>query len=162
MNDPVVDYIKKQREVYGIEAISKRLRDAGYSQEEIDAAWQAVADEEARTKEPENRRGSRQGTGTLVALWIVFGMLGGFFVALTNLGLSLSSFDPNTQDARSTTLIIVDLGSLLLVVGLLVATVQLLKRDWPVGRVVTVVLATFILWYTVVLGTCIYAPQVLG
>lgn len=159
-NDPIVEYINKQREIYGIEAINTRLRDAGYSQEEIEAAWKAVADQEVRFKEPENRRGSRQGTGTLVALWIVFGFIGLLLVGLTNLGLALSYFGVNGQDTKNTTIAVVNIGSLFLVVGLLVATVQLLKRSWPVGRVVAVVLVTFLLWYTVVLGTCLYAPRV--
>jgi hypothetical protein len=96
----------------------------------------------------------------LVALWIVFGIIGLLLLGLTNLGLELSYFGLNGQDSKNAAVAVVNIGSLLLLAGLLVATVQLLKRNWPVGRVIAVVLVTFVLWYTVVLGTCLYAPRV--
>lgn len=163
MKEEIVEYIRANRDTYTQQAVNKALLDTGYSPEEIAAAWQEIEKEEApsSTPPPPARPVGRQRTGGLVATWILLLLVGVVLVLLTNLGLSFSYVPPESQGVKEAAIVAVNLGSLIVGIALLIATVRLLRRDWPVGRVTGLVFAVAFIWYMIVLGTCVYTPQVL-
>jgi hypothetical protein len=162
MNQEIIEYIRANRDMYTREAINQELLDAGHSPEDIAAGWQALEEEDTLTQVQATTPPPRRRVGGLVALWILLLIIGFVIVALTNLGLGLSNGSQQWFNAKYNIINAVNIGSLIVGLGLLIATVQLLGKGWPMGRIVALVFVSALVWYTIVLGTCLYAPRVIG
>jgi hypothetical protein len=168
MESELADYIRKNREIYTAEGINDTLMGEGYTAEEIDAAWLLVQREDARTQVnsnvpagPQSRpnlgvQGTPVGVG-FVLMYICLVIFGAALVLLTNLGLAFTHSNSGIETVQT----LVNLGSLVAGIGLLVGGLILLRRGWPAGRVSALILVLGLFWYVVLTGTCLYAPSVL-
>lgn len=155
--EQIRDYIWKHRYVYTREALDQQMLDAGYTKEEIEAAWKQVLAEDARDEQPQpvvNRP-----SGCLLSIVVGTMLIAGIIVlGLTNLGLSLSSGYP--IGGRSTSYLLqwfVNIGSLVVLIGLVAAGSRLANRKgWNANQIAGLVAAVAIVWYLIVLGICNY------
>jgi hypothetical protein len=155
VNQATVEYILANRDVYTPEAIEQSLLAAGYSPEDIAAAWQALPGKESSAQSSRPQSGVRNVIG-LILLWIGIAIIGAVVVILTDLNLLLGAYSEITEPLITT----VTVSSVVVVLGLLVAGIVLLNRRWPVDRVASLVAAIAVVWYLIVAGTCFLGPGV--
>jgi hypothetical protein len=153
VNQAIVDYIVAHRDTYTPEAIEQRLLAAGYSPEDIAAAWQALAGKESTAQGSRPQSGVRNLVG-IILLWIGLVIIGAVVVLLTALNMAFGADSEITEPLMTT----VYVSSLVVVLGLLVAGIVLLNRRWPVDRVASLVAAIAVVWYLIVAGTCFLGP----
>jgi len=180
MNDPALEYIRANHNTYTREAITKVLLDAGTAPEVIAAAWQVVDDEDARSQAedrapgtqvtegfPETPEAREEGAGCLRSAFIMAVVVGVPLLILANIGLGSGYFGirreyltAENRTLADAALLLVNAGSAVVGIGLVVASLWLLNRKWPMGRVAIVVFVTVLIWLLIVFGTCVYTPQV--
>lgn len=163
-------YIRANRGVYTREALDNTLRASGYTDEEIQAAWQQALVEDKRREEANRARqmqvgGLQQGPsvslGCVVAVLVVVGIV---LLLLTNLGLGISGGGLSGAIAPAIVGLqwFVNIGSLV-VLALWAVGVWLLKqRGWSNGQIASLIAAVALLWYLIVVGTCLYGSQYSG
>jgi hypothetical protein len=157
MNDPALEYIRANRNTYTREAITQVLLDAGHAPDAVAAAWQVVDEEDARSQSALQAQGIQGGgaappgqgrfPSSVVALLILIFIVGLLLVLLTDLMFAL-------RGDSWIVVLLANVGSLIVFVGLVVAAGRLLKRQWPVGKVMATVLLAALVWYLIVAGIC--------
>jgi hypothetical protein len=154
MNNNVVEYIRANRYIYTREAIDERLRAEGYTEDEIEDGWRQMPPLQPAPGQPVRASGwgSR---GTLVGLSVFLVIVGIIVLGLTDLALGLSGGSP-ASGTWCALLAFVNLGSLILFVALMEGGNRLVReKGWSLGKLTGLVVAVAIVWYLIVVGTCL-------
>jgi hypothetical protein len=150
-NETLLDYIRTNRRLYTRNAINRQLRTGGYTDEEIEAAWQQVLGEETQA-----RQAALQSEGPGACLTLVVTMLAIIGVALLALTNSVLGSSSNGNEGPNLALWFVDLGTLLIVVAIIAGGNWLVKRrGWTLSQIASLVAAVSLVWYLIVAGTCL-------
>ena len=158
-NETLLDYIRTNQRIYTREALDKRLRDEGYTDEEIQAAWQQVLSEGApATQQPPAPQQTSWVTGTCISIMAILLILIGIaLLGLTNLVLGSSSYSDRGPNLA---LWFVNLGTLVVIAAVIAGSVWLSRRrGWGVERVAGLIFLVALVWYLIVVGTCVNGPS---
>ena len=158
MDQEALDYLKANQDTYTREALAARLREAGYTDAEIEAGREQIHDQEGTPEQPappgpavapqppytpSPYRGEEFGCGFFFGIMLLVG-LGAGLVGLTNMVL----FGP--------LLWFVNLGSLVILVALWAGGWWLVRRKGVrVADVGCLVVVVAFVWYVIVVGTCL-------
>ena len=162
MDKDLVEYIRANRNAYNRKAITEWLRTGGYTEEEIEAAWQQVLTEgtppgqQMGTIEQTNaKEGGR--VPVLISALVIVGIV---LVVITSLGLSFASTDYSSGGRSAAALqSCVNFGSLALVALVAVSLWLLRRRGWSSDRIVGVVTTFAVIRYLIVAGSCLYGKM---
>lgn len=154
MNNDLAEYIRTNQRIYTREALDNRLRDEGYTDEEIEAAWQQVLSEDAQSSQPGRQTG---GSSACLALAvIVLTIIGALLLVLTNLVLGSWSYG---DQGPNLALWFVNLGTLVLIAAIIAGGNWLARqKGWPSQRIAGLMVIVVLVWYLIVAGTCLNGP----
>lgn len=160
--DPIAEYISQHRDTYTREALDRELLDKGYTKEEIEAAWASLppADADQQAAQAGGVRRTPIGAGFTV-LCIFSILIGAFLVFLTFIWFSFSSTNIRNSPALSIVGALVTVGSVAVAIGMITFGVSRLNNGWSAWRVAGLIIVVSLLWYLVIIGTCLNAPTLL-
>src|SRR3954471_3094403 len=167
--DPIAEYIRQNRDMYTREALDRELLDKGYTPEEIDAAWNSLAPEDAGQQSIQVG-GSHWDDytppidGGFVLLCIFNIAIGGFLLLLTYIWFALNmSYNSSGSNSSALTAIgvLIALSSVAAAIALVAFGVSRLKKGWSTRRVAGLLIIGSLLWYLVIIGTCLSTPTLL-
>jgi hypothetical protein len=120
------------------------------------SALQAQGSQGGRSASPAQDQGS---CGLGAAFWLTVGLvICQLFLMNSLFGSNISPRPIEEQKIIDDLRLIVNVGSLVLAIGLAAVSALLVKRNWPVARVVIGVIVIALIWYLILIGTCVNAP----
>jgi hypothetical protein len=151
MDKDLVDYIRSNRSIYTRQALDDRLRGEGYTDEEIEAAWQQALSQDAQSSRPSGQ--SRGSSACLALAVIVLTIIGAVLLVLTNMVLGSWSYG---DQGPNLALWFVNIGTLMVLAAIIAGGNWLARqKGWPSQRIAGLVVIVVVVWYLIVAGTCV-------